>query len=81
MSRFEKLIFQLLRGISDANFAFEDLRSILLHLEFEERTRGSHHIFRRAGVEERITLQRDGEDAKPRQVRTAILRHKLGGEG
>ncbi len=84
MSRFEKLLFQLLRGTSDANFAFDDLRSILLHLGFEERTRGSHHIFRRAGVEERITLQRDGKDAKPyqvRQVRTVILRHKLGGEG
>ena len=26
-----------------------------------ERVRGSHHIFRRAGVKELINLQRDGE--------------------
>jgi hypothetical protein len=39
--------------------------ALLLHLGFEERTRGSHHIFRRAGIEERINLQREGSQAKP----------------
>ena len=83
MGRSEKLMLQLLRGTSDANFAFDDLRMMLLHLGFEERTRGSHHIFRRAGVDELVNLQRDGKDAKPyqvRQVRAVVLRHKLGGE-
>lgn len=84
MSRFDKLLVQLLRGTSDANFAFDDLRAILLHFGFEERSRGSHHIFRKSGVEERVTLQRDGKDAKPyqvKQVRAVVVRHKLGGEG
>jgi predicted RNA binding protein YcfA (HicA-like mRNA interferase family) len=50
----------VLEGRSDANIAFDDLRALLLRLGFEERTRGSHHIFRRSNVEERINLQREG---------------------
>ena len=49
---------------------------------FEERTRGSHHIFRKQGVEEKINLQRDGNKAKVyqvRQVRAIILKYKLWG--
>jgi predicted RNA binding protein YcfA (HicA-like mRNA interferase family) len=64
-----------------ANIAFDDLRALLLRLGFEERTRGSHHIFRRSNVEERINLQREGSQAKPyqvRQVRLVILRYRLG---
>jgi predicted RNA binding protein YcfA (HicA-like mRNA interferase family) len=52
-------------------------------LGFDERTRGSHHFFRRPGVEERINLQRDGKHAKVyqvRQVRAVILRYRLGGD-
>lgn len=76
-----KLLRRILEGRSDANFDFSDLRALLLHLGFEERTRGSHHIFRRADVEERINLQRQGNKAKPyqvRQVRAVILRYRLG---
>jgi hypothetical protein len=43
--------------------------------------KGSHHVFRKAGVEEMINLQRDGSNAKPyqvRQVRAVILRNRLG---
>jgi len=50
---------------------------------FEERIRGSHHIFRKQKIEEKINLQRDGNKAKVyqvRQVRTIILRYNLGGE-
>ena len=80
MSRHEKLLALVLRGTSDASVSFDDLRSLLLRLGFEERTRGSHHVFRRPGVEERINLQRDGAKAKPyqvKQVRGVILRHRL----
>ena len=45
-----------------------------------ERTRGSHHIFRKAGIEERLNLQGDGQNAKPyqvRQVRAVILKYRL----
>lgn len=76
-----KLLRRILEGRSDANIDFADLRALLLHLGFEERTRGSHHIFRRADVEERINLQRQGNKAKPyqvRQVRAVILRYRLG---
>ena len=46
----------------------------------QQRTRGSHHVFRRDGIEERINLQRDGGKARPyqvRQVRAVLVRHKL----
>ena len=71
---------KILSGRSDANVRFEELRSYLLRLGFNERVRGSHHIFRREDVRELITLQRDGSQAKPyqvRQVRQAILRNHL----
>lgn len=83
MSRLEKLLLQILRGTSDANIAFKDLRQVLLHLGFEERVKGSHHLFRKSGVEEKLNLQKEGSKAKPyqvRQVRAVILKHKLGGE-
>lgn len=83
MSKHERLLLKILRGGSDANVPFEDLRLLLLHLRFEERIRGSHHLFRKPGIEEKINLQRDGKDAKVyqvRQVRSIILRYGLGGE-
>ncbi len=83
MSKYEKLLEQVLLGGSDANISFEELRQLLLRLGFEERIRGSHHIYRKSGVEERVNLQRDGNKAKiyqVRQVRSVILRYKLGGE-
>lgn len=83
MGKYQKLLFQVLRGTSDANVAFDDLRQLLLRLGFEERKRGSHHTFRKAGIEEKINLQRDDSKAKPyqvRQVRAVILKYRLGGE-
>lgn len=79
----KKTLEKVLRGTSDANIRFDDLRSLLATLGFEERIKGSHHIFTRAGMENRITLQPDGSKAKPyqvKQVRYLIQRHKLGGE-
>ncbi len=83
MSKIEKLLFQVLRGTSDANIVFKDLCHLLLSLGFEERTKGSHHNFRMTGVEDKINLQKDGNKAKPyqvRQVRNVILKYKLGGK-
>jgi len=37
MSKYEKLLFQILRGTADANISFEDLRALLKRLDFEER--------------------------------------------
>jgi len=69
MSRLSKILDQILRGKSDANIDFDDLRSLLDALEFRERVRGSHHIFTRNGVSEIINLQPRGSKAKPYQVR------------
>jgi len=76
----EKLLWRLLGGRSDANIRFMELCSLLRALGFEERVKGSHHIFRLGGIEERINLQQDGRMAKVyqvRQVRTVILRNHL----
>ena len=48
---------------------------------FEERTRGSHHIFTKDHVEEILNLQPKAAKAKPyqaKQVRNVILKYKLG---
>jgi hypothetical protein len=83
MGKYEKLLLQILRGTSDANIAFDDLCHLLLRFGFEERRRGSHCIFRKAGIEEKVNLQRDDDKAKAyqvRQVRVVILKYKLGGD-
>ncbi|MFL6200604.1 MAG: type II toxin-antitoxin system HicA family toxin [Thermoanaerobaculia bacterium] len=82
MPKRDMLLQRILHGQSDANIRFDELRRLLADLGFEERIRGSHHIFVKAGVEQLINLQREGSTAKPyqvRQVRSVILRYKLGG--
>jgi len=82
MSR-DKVLERVLSRTSDANIRFDDLCHLLSSLGFEMRVRGSHHIFRKAGVEEKINLQREGSEAKPyqvRQVRAVILKYRLGGQ-
>jgi hypothetical protein len=76
----EKTVAKLLAGTSDANIRFEELCRLLEGKGFRMRTSGSHHIFTRAGVLERINLQRDGNNAKPyqvRQVRRILATYKL----
>jgi predicted RNA binding protein YcfA (HicA-like mRNA interferase family) len=76
-----KTLHRLLSGNSDAAIRFDELCSLLERLGFEKRARGSHHLFRKTGVEERINLQRDGKHAKPyqvKQVRAVIVKYKLG---
>jgi predicted RNA binding protein YcfA (HicA-like mRNA interferase family) len=83
MSKYEKLLLQILSGTSDANIKFEDLCNLLKKLGFEMRVRGSHHIFRKESIIEKINLQREGDKAKPyqvKQVRNIILKYKLGGK-
>ncbi len=81
MAKHEKIFEQILLGAADANIAFSDLRGLLRALGFDERIRGDHHILTREGVAEIINIQPKGSKAKPyqvRQVRTIILRYKLG---
>ena len=83
MTKFDKTLEKVLRGVSDANIGFDDLRQLLDGLGFQERIRGSHHIFSKDGIIEIINLQPKGSKAKPyqvKQVRTLILKYKLAGE-
>jgi len=81
LGKYEQLIFQILNGTNDANIAFTDLVNLLQLLGFDMRIKGSHHIFRKGGIEEKPNLQKDGNKAKPyqvKQVRNLILKYKLG---
>jgi len=76
----EKTLEKLLRGESDANIRFEELCHLLQARGFRMRVSGSHHIFTRTGVMERINIQREGSKAKPyqvRQVRKILANYKL----
>ena len=59
MTSRDRLMLRILRGDSDANIQFAGLRQLLLRLGFDERIRGSHHIFRRQSIDERINPPRD----------------------
>ena len=77
----DRVLQRVISGISNANIRFEDLCQLLMGLGFEMRVRGSYHVFRKSGVEDKINLQREGTDAKPyqvRQVRAVILKYHLG---
>ena len=77
----KKTLRQVLSGTSDASIRFDDLCSLLESVGFAKRTKGSHNIFRKVGVEERINVQREGNNAKPyqvKQVRAVMLKYKLG---
>jgi hypothetical protein len=83
MGKFDKLRLRILQGSSDASISFADLCELLRRLGFEERIKGSHHIFRKEGVEEKPNLQSDGAKAKPyqvRQVRAILVKYHLPGE-
>jgi predicted RNA binding protein YcfA (HicA-like mRNA interferase family) len=75
MGKYEKLLEQILFGRSDTNIDFDELCQLLIRLGFETRVRGSHHIFRKPGVEERINLQKDGSKAKAHQVKHGEVGH------
>ncbi len=83
MGKYDKLLLTILKGSSDRAIAFQDLRNLLAHFGFDERIKGSHHIFRKAGVVEMVNLQRDGNKAKAyqiQQLRKIILKYGLHNE-
>lgn len=76
-------MLQVLRGSSDANIRFNELRALLSRLGFAERIKGSHHIFTRKDVAEILNLQPRNALAKPyqvKQVRRILIRYKLAEE-
>ena len=81
MSKFQKLLIQILKGASDNNISFDDLCLLLERLGFGKRTRGDHHIYFKDNVLEIINLQPIKRKAKPyqvKQVRNIILKYNLG---
>jgi hypothetical protein len=80
MGKYNKLLVKILRGMSDANISFSELRQLLKKFAFDERIRRDHHIFTRNGIDEILNLQPKGSKAKPyqvKQVRNLILKYKL----
>jgi len=83
MPQRDKLLDCILSGTADANISFAGLCQLLRRLGFDERIRGSHHIFTKDGIEEILNLQPKGANAKPyqvKQMRNVILKYKLGGD-
>lgn len=82
MTKFRKTIDRVLSGTSDASIRFDEICGLLVRLGFEERVRGSHHIFAHREIVEILNLQPRGSQAKiwqVKQVREVILKYKLGG--
>jgi predicted RNA binding protein YcfA (HicA-like mRNA interferase family) len=76
----ESVLLRVLQGATDANIRFRDLQTLLIHLGFAERIKGSHHIFTRPDVAEILNLQPLGSLAKAyqvKQVRKVIVQYKL----
>jgi hypothetical protein len=80
----DEILARVLSGRSDRSLRFAHLVGLLTRLGFDERIRGDHHIFTRAGVDEIINVQpTHGGLAKPyqvRQVRSIVVKYKLDGE-
>ena len=80
MSKEAKLLSKNITGKSDANIPFEQLCQLLRKLGFDERIRGSHHIFTQNRIEEILNLQPQQGKAKAyqvKQIRNLILKYKL----
>ncbi len=63
-----RLLRRIIEVESDANIRFSDLRRLLERLGFEERISGSHHIFSRTGIREKINVQPQRGQVKSYQV-------------
>ncbi|ABA22928.1 conserved hypothetical protein [Trichormus variabilis ATCC 29413] len=81
MSQTDKLLAKILSGTSDKNIAFEQLCQLLIKLGFDERIRGSYHIYTKDGMKEILNPQPKQGKAKAyqvKQVRQVILKYELG---
>lgn len=81
LGRRRKLYDRILSGRSDNSISFDQVRSLLLHLGFEERVRGSHHVFKRPEIPERVNIQPTSEGTcktyQVRQLRDLLKRYNL----
>jgi len=80
MGKLESVLAAILRGTSDNNIAFAQLRYALEALGFEVRVKGDHFIYTKHSIVEIVNLQPLGSKAKAyqvKQVREIILKYKL----
>jgi hypothetical protein len=80
MPKYPELLSKILLGTSDTNIRFDELCDVLRFLGFRMRVKGSHHIFTKEGIADRLNLQEESGKAKTyqvRQVRKIILKNKL----
>jgi hypothetical protein len=77
----EKVLDKILKGTSDKNIKFQDLRKLLITYGFSERIRGDHYIFSKEHIFELINLQplKDGnaKQYQVKQVRNLFLKYKF----
>jgi len=81
MSKQDKLLIYILLGTLDADISFVQLCQLLKKLGFDERIKGSNHIFTKEEIEEILNLQSQQGKAKTyqiKQIRNVILKYKLG---
>lgn len=82
MSKTIKILLKVLSGRNDSNIDFSDLVHLLLFYGFQERVKGSHHIFSKSGIPEIINLQSTENNKckayQVKQVRNIIVKNKLG---
>ena len=79
MSSVRNIFAEILIGRSDQSIRFAELCSVVRGLGFDERIRGSHHIFTKENIDEIINLQPKRGLAKPlyvRQVRQLIHKYR-----
>jgi len=82
MGKYDRLFANILSGKNNKSIKFNELIHFLRTLGFNERIKGSHHIYCRHDIEEILNLQPLGALAKPyqvRQVRNVILKYNLEG--
>ena len=69
MGKHDKTLSKVLSGKSDYNIGLNDLVSLLLYKGFRQRIEGSHMVFTREGIQERLNIQSEGGKAKGYQVK------------
>jgi hypothetical protein len=79
MSRFEKILNQVLSGSNDDNIRFSDLCNLLERMEFSNRIKGSHHIYFKAGKRNNCLqpLKNKAKAYQVKQVRLLLLKYKM----
>ena len=82
MSKYDKLLYEIMSGRKDSSISFSDLCKVLTLLGFSVRIKGDHFIYFKDGIDEIINIQPKGNSAKAyqvKQVRNIILKYRLGG--